>query len=475
MNSARSSYLIEILDRAVALIDDRGCTLSVSDIGRMGAAHGIRSVLNQAAEIDLIDTSHFLRGCPEIRLQTNCVSKSVYSLTGQPVGLITSNYYKEQALKLFSLLQIPQEFLYVMPTEGVVDQTASLRDAVNRFLYHGAETVAICITPLLDQQFQEEELKKKFTTLYPPHMLGSIPIIIPLHRAQQLSEWDRLESVVVSGYVRGNLLQQVKEVRQLLREHGFTGRLLTFTGDHRLVPSHQCYPWDMLAHERHCFFTNIRQWLKEEDVSEGIAIHIDLYKIVTAIIGRGGTYKSSSITDCTPLRALFPHNQKKEPVHDLLASAGLLPGQEEQVYSEGNGPIRYLSQWIQELASFVKRKIMAEGGQLFSDTPLMVSGTIGGMVACQLADLLGIRNLSLALGRPLVPNATKNYTAKTIRWSANSGWLSSPSIQGTQVALLEEVKGLHYIEGFETECLVAPGWIYKPVSSRRAMLIRRSP
>ncbi|MBP1155745.1 MULTISPECIES: hypothetical protein [unclassified Paenibacillus] len=474
MNPARSSFLIEIMDRAVALFDDRGYTLAVSDIDRAGAMHGIRSVLKQASEIDLIDTSLFLHCCPEIRLQTNCVSKTVYSLSGQPVGLITSNSFKEQALKLFSLLQIPQEFLYVMPTEGVVDPTASLRNAMNRFLYHGAETVAICIAPLLDQQFQEEELKKKITTLYPPHLLGSIPILIPLHLVQQRSEWDRLESVVVSGYVRGSLLQQLKEVQQLLREHGFTGRLLTNTGDNRLVPSSQCYPWDMLAYDRHRFFTDIRHWSKEEAVSEGVAIHIDLYKIETAIIESGGTYKSCSITDCTPLRTLFPHNQKKEPVHDLLASAGLLPDQEEQGYSEGNGSIRYLSQWIQELASLVRRKAMVEGGQLFSDTPLMVSGTIGGMVACHLADSLGIRNLYLTLGRPFVSNAARNSTSKTIRWSANSGWLSSPSIGGTQVALLEEVNGLHYIEGYETECLVPPGWIFKPISSGRAALIRRS-
>ncbi len=436
MNIVHPWGLIEMTDRSAALFDNRAPlrALAFSPVAGRDGLPALQAVLQSAASKFGGKDFSFLNEYAEIRLYTDYVLRSTIFRDGQRFGLITSGALAEQAESVFSSLGIPHDLLYIVPA-GTSLVSASIRKAVNGFLYLGAKSIAVCLDLDESSRNREEELRNIVHFSYPSHFLGSVPVLLPPERPWQAEE--RLESVVVNGYVRAGLARQFRDIMNTLRQYGFGGRLTSFGGNGQPMPVSQCDPWNLIAYEFSRFESVLKQWIEEESVAKGLAVNLNFDFCETAIIGN---YRIVSNGCSVRNRILLP----------AVSPFGRSDGGWERGFQDEDGN-RQLKQWVNQLASEVRKRAGAGGLQLLSNTPLFLSGPAGGLAGCELADALGIKAFRLFLGRAVA---------------------SPPqSVEGTKDQAVME--GPCRLLGYESECRVPPGWTVQHHSNSHIAILRR--
>jgi hypothetical protein len=418
---------VELTDRFVAWFDHRSPmhALAYSPVKEGNDLPALQSVIAKAADQMGCDAASLLRQYPEIRLAVHDAAHILHRRKGEAFGLILSEALVKPAKEIFSLLGLSEQLLHPLPDFLPLDP-AEIRKAVNHFLYCGAKSVAICLDQDASSQSREEEIRSILHQAYPSHYLGSIPVLMPpacpAWKGQQ-----RLDSVIVSGYVRAALAQHIRSMIQFLRWMGFRGRFAARDVNGQYAPVAQCDPWSFYAETCYRFQDAVRAWIEEHSVASGIAVcyHHDTVEI--AIIGNGRIQSDPpSLSSRITLSALAL------PAADARHQSGHSGGHPGRDWTEEDD--RRLWQWADRLIPEIRKAAVQFGLQLLSATPLFIYGNAGGLAGCAIAERLGIQAFHMHLGRKLDPSDASDFIESA------------------------EMEGPLFVTSYESLCRVLPGW-----------------
>jgi N-methylhydantoinase A len=451
-SSSSSSIVIEIDDIYVNVWVSRNqhSVLAKSTVKRKHIPKAILAALETAAKtVGFSKLRELLRQIPIVRLCTTIGQSTLLLRKGQPIGLIVSEGLTEATNKILSTLGLSKNLLGVVPKSKEFD-SGKIRKIVNRFLYYGARSIGICLQSADFNQIKEKELRDIIVRQYPPHYLGSVPVMLPSTSYQEVSDIERLEAVAVDGYVRETLVNHLQEIRSLLEQIGFIGDILVYEGDGHFSTLPQLRPWLNVLAVDYGLIHMAQSWLEQRDFTNGVALRIGSLKSETVIVYGKQVFSTPELFSKQTLGGWMSTLQRKNnrftlvpqktklmqgtmdfsqrgripTLADVLLIIGLIDPRSldgadfemdisaaRDALSERIGgnrdeletvALRAYYDVVDDMASMIRRKIEKKGIAI-SEMSFMVCGQAGGVFACAVAEKLGFQTVDIILDGRIFP------------------------------------------------------------------------
>lgn len=251
------------------------------------------SVLNglkQAGRaIGFQDLHELLVSVPIIRLCTSMVQTGLLLHLGQPIGLLVSTGLVDIGRRVLTTLGLPRDMVIDIPAPHDPEAEGRVRLAINRLLNQGARCIGVCLTGSWRNPLDEHLIRTLIDRQYPPHYLGSIPIILSSDYEPGLTDEERIVALAIDCYMGRMLQNHINEIKTALECKGFAGVLLIAEGNGGLSPVPRMRPSKAAMVTQASLFTVARYWIKKV-AAQRIALKIGSFNSeITIIDGREST------------------------------------------------------------------------------------------------------------------------------------------------------------------------------------------
>ncbi|OPY56628.1 MAG: Acetophenone carboxylase gamma subunit [Pelotomaculum sp. PtaU1.Bin035] len=278
-----ASVGLDPLFAGVYLICGQKIILHKTGLQQYNAATAVLRGLERAGRgAGFQNLQELLISIPVIRLCTSVAQTGLLLRMGQPIGLLVSYDLVDMGRRVLAALGLPRDMVVDIPAQNTADK---LKFAINRLLNCGVRCIGVCLAGSWRDPKDEHQIRMLINNQYPPHYLGSVPIMLSSDYKTGLNDEERIIALAIDCYMSKMVQNHFDEIRTALEHEGFSGVLLIAEGNGGLSPvSHVCPSKAVMAAQA-AFFAVAKYWIKRV-AAQGVALKIgSLNSEITVIDG----------------------------------------------------------------------------------------------------------------------------------------------------------------------------------------------
>jgi N-methylhydantoinase A/acetophenone carboxylase len=209
---------------------------------------GFTRALERVAELKGLDMERFLKACEAVIYSSTQETNTLIERKGATLGLITTRgfedtvfiqrgkgsvdglegaAYKRQCRKLKPVPYLPRDMIVGIPERidclGKVQiplHEEEVRDAVIELVDRGAEGFVVCLLQSIRNNIHERKIKEIIKREFPPHRLGSVPVVLSSEVSPSYREYPRMNTAIMTAYLQGQSAELLKNLQEKIAGKG---------------------------------------------------------------------------------------------------------------------------------------------------------------------------------------------------------------------------------------------------------------
>ena len=466
--------------------------------------------------------SRLLKETDYIRYSTTAGTNAIVQKKGPRLGLLVREgtdpafLTVEQSEKEMFEVMVGERVAYVDPGQQEQILERSVVKAVNQLLSQGANRIIVSLDGL-DRNAEEKKIKKIFLEKYPRHLLGSVPVLFSHELVDDEDDRTRTWTALINSFLHPVMESFLYNAEKFLRNHRTKNPLLIFQNDGnstrvakttavktygsgprggmegaRALAGHYRLP-KMLTMDIGGTTTDVglvdEGKIKEKVIGEieGIPTSFSLCDLISVGVGGSSVFRVENGEICVgpdsvgavPGPACFGRGGQEATITDAYLLMGILNANS---YFGGNlaldesrarraveekiarplgldlesGLLAMERAYVEKIAQGISQYM-----EVSDDTTLLAFGGAGPMVACRVAEAVGIRTI-------IIPRLASVFSAFGITFSDIAHEYEMVLREGDAAQLEDKVAELHekarrdmFAEGFDiAECRMELGVRY---------------